>query len=72
MAHRFRLLELARLDRLLQAIWEDAVKGKAGAVERAIRIIDLQARIAGVYVAINVHNENLNALGEINVTITPD
>ena len=43
-----------RLERLLNAVWEKAINGTGSAIDRALRIIDLQARIAGVYVAINI------------------
>jgi len=43
-----------RLERLLNAVWEKAINGTGTAIDRALRIIDLQARIAGVYVAINI------------------
>ena len=53
-AEKYRLLEIVRLERLLNAVWEKAVSGTGTAIDRALRIIDLQARIAGVYVAIHI------------------
>lgn len=42
---------------LKNVVWEKAVSGTGTAIDRARRIIDLQARITGVYVAINRDNK---------------
>ena len=44
-----RLLEVARLDQLQAASWEDALAGDVGAVDRILRIITLRAKLLGLF-----------------------
>ena len=43
-----RALELHRLDRLQQALWEDAVSGDVRAVDAVLRIIDRRVKLLGL------------------------
>jgi hypothetical protein len=43
-----RELELARLDRLTQAIWPAAVSGDLKAVETSIKLMDMRAKLMGL------------------------
>jgi hypothetical protein len=43
-----RHVELARLDALLSACWQEAMQGKASAIRSALGIIDRRAKILGL------------------------
>lgn len=43
-----RALELYRLDRLQQALWEDAVSGDVGAIDAVLKIIDRRIKLLGL------------------------
>ncbi len=42
-------LELARLDRMLMAVWPDAVQGDLSSIDRALKIEDMRCRLLGLY-----------------------
>lgn len=41
-------LQLERLDKMLLAVWSDAIKGSYGAVDRVLRIEDQRAKLLGL------------------------
>lgn len=43
-----RRLELDRLDALHLAVWQQAMRGKLGAVDRVLRIMERRARLLGL------------------------
>lgn len=43
-----RELDLMRLDRILRAVWPDALKGNQGAVDRVLRIQERRAKLLGL------------------------
>jgi hypothetical protein len=47
-AAELRELELLRLDRMLQAIWDQVIRGNHGAVDRALRIGERRAKLLGL------------------------
>ena len=47
-AEQVRAMELARLDRLLLAVWGKAAAGDVAAVDRALRVMERRARIMGI------------------------
>jgi hypothetical protein len=47
-AAELRELELLRLDRMLQAIWEQVIRGSHGAVDRALRISESRRKLLGL------------------------
>jgi hypothetical protein len=42
-------LELQRLDRLLMGIWPEAITGDHQAIDRALKIEDMRAKLLGLY-----------------------
>lgn len=42
-------LELLRLDRLLMAVWADAIQGDHAAIASALKISDMRCRLLGLY-----------------------
>lgn len=48
-ADRWRTLELSRLEAVLAALWDRAVAGDLPAIDRLVRVIELQARLAGAF-----------------------
>ena len=44
----FRKLHLARLEALLQAVWDTAARGKLGAIDRALKVLDREAKLSGL------------------------
>jgi Homeodomain-like domain len=42
-------LELQRLDRLLMAVWPDAINGDVQAINGALKIEDMRCRLLGLY-----------------------
>jgi orotate phosphoribosyltransferase-like protein len=44
----YRNLELERLDRMMLAVWSDALKGHLGAVDRVLKISERRARLMGL------------------------
>lgn len=44
----WRTQELATLDRLQHALWPAAIKGKPGAIDRVLRIMERRARLLGL------------------------
>lgn len=47
-AAELRELEVLRLDRMLQAIWDQVIRGNHGAIDRALRIAERRARLLGL------------------------
>lgn len=47
-AEQLRLIELARLDRLQRAMWQDAMRGDARAADTALRIVDRRIKLMGL------------------------
>lgn len=47
-AHEVRQLELERLDAMLLGLWPNARKGKEGAIDRALRIMERRAKLLGL------------------------
>lgn len=47
-ADELRSLELSRLDALLMAVWPQATRGNLGAIDRALRIGERRAALAGL------------------------
>ena len=41
-------LESRRLERMLNAIWNDAIDGKSSAIDRALRIMERRAKLLGL------------------------
>lgn len=50
----WRAVEVARLDRLLVAVWPMAIKGNLGAVDRALRIAERRAKLLGLDASVDV------------------
>lgn len=48
-AEEYRALQDERLNRLLQGVWPRAVMGRGFAIDRALRIIDMQNKLYGLY-----------------------
>jgi hypothetical protein len=48
-AAQLRLVQDARMDALLRAVWEKATTGDLGAVHAAIKVEDFRARLWGTY-----------------------
>jgi hypothetical protein len=42
-------LELQRLDRMLMAVWPDAIKGDSASIDKALKIEDMRCRLLGLY-----------------------
>jgi DNA-binding Lrp family transcriptional regulator len=42
-------LELTRLDRLQMAVWPEAINGDAQAIDRVLKIMDMRAKLLGLY-----------------------
>lgn len=63
-AEALRNLEQERLDRLQAAVWQDALKGSYGAVDRVIRIMERRAKLLGLDAPTAITNE---VTGEITV-----
>lgn len=57
--HNYRTVELARLDALQNAVWEDAISGNMAAVDRVLRIIQARTRLLGL----EQHQSNQNGAG---------
>jgi hypothetical protein len=47
-AAELRKMELLRLDRMLQAIWDPVLKGNQGAIDRALKICERRAKLLGL------------------------
>jgi hypothetical protein len=47
-AAELRKMEVLRLDRMLQAIWDQVVKGNQGAIDRALRIGERRSKLLGL------------------------
>ena len=47
-AEEVRRIELARLDTMLKAIWQQVLHGKPEAIDRAIKIASLRAKLLGL------------------------
>lgn len=47
-AEQYRDLQLERLDKMLLAVWSDAIKGIYGAVDRVLKIEDRRSRLLGL------------------------
>ena len=45
----YRMLVMARLDRLLTSVWNDAIGGDGVAFDRALKVIQMQAKIIGAF-----------------------
>lgn len=57
----YRAIQNERLERLLLAVWQISLAGDLKAVDRALRILDQQARLLGL---------NVPAKSEVDVTVT--
>jgi hypothetical protein len=44
----WRGLQLARIERLIQAVWSDAVQGRYGAIDRVVLLLERQAKLLGL------------------------
>ena len=44
-----RLLELERLDRVLNVVWDEVLQGKLAAINAYLKITDLRAKLIGLY-----------------------
>jgi hypothetical protein len=42
-------LELTRLDRMLMAVWADAIQGDPPSIDKALKIEDMRCRLLGLY-----------------------
>lgn len=71
-----RTLWKARLDQLLSANWENAVKGVPAALEAVFRILEKEQRLFGldaaVKIDVQVARELANALSVLEKGLTPD
>lgn len=47
-AEELRTLELERVDRLMRAIWPQAIKGDVDAIDRVLKIMSRRARLLGL------------------------
>ena len=47
-ADELRKLEVARLDRMLWALWKQVIKGDGGAIDRVLRIMERRAKLLGI------------------------
>lgn len=47
-ADELRKQEVARLDKLQQACWQDAIHGDLAAIDRALKVIDRRAKMLGL------------------------
>jgi hypothetical protein len=48
-AQQVLALELTRLDRMLMAVWPDAIQGDLPSIDKALKIMDMRARLLGLY-----------------------
>ena len=48
-AEELRQLEEERLDRMQAGIWSTAIQGHLGSIDRVLKIMDLRARLLGLY-----------------------
>lgn len=46
--HNYRTVELARLDALQNAVWDDAISGNMAAIDRVLKIIAARCRLLGL------------------------
>jgi hypothetical protein len=60
-AASLRVVEAERLDRLLLAVWKDALAGDLKAMDRALRILDQRARLLGL---------NLPVKAEVDMSVS--
>jgi hypothetical protein len=44
----WRGLQLARIERLIQSVWSDAIRGRYGAVDRVVSLMRRQAELLGL------------------------
>lgn len=71
-ADRYLSLQLRRLDTLLNALWERAVKGDPAAITSVLAIIDRQSRLLGLQqVDVSVTTVPQLSIIEINKTYVP-
>jgi orotate phosphoribosyltransferase-like protein len=56
----YRNLELERLDRMMLAVWSDAIKGHLGAVDRVLKISERRARLMGLDAPVKQELSGLN------------
>lgn len=47
-AEELRSLQYSRLERLLQAVWNSAIEGNHPAIDRALRILEREAKLLGL------------------------
>ncbi|MCY4108841.1 MAG: hypothetical protein OXG11_07425 [Chloroflexi bacterium] len=50
-ADEYRKLHVARLEALLNSIWNAAREGKLGAIDRALKVLERQAKLLGLDVS---------------------
>lgn len=58
-----RQMKLFELDQLKRAVWAKALRGDLGAVREAVRIIQLQSRIAGAEMPVKVERHTTVEVG---------
>jgi orotate phosphoribosyltransferase-like protein len=58
----YRNLELERLDRMMLAVWSDAIKGHLGAVDRVLKISERRARLMGLDAPVKQEVEHSGAV----------
>ena len=47
-AHEIRMLHAARLETLLESVWDAARQGELRAIDRVLRVLDRQAKLLGL------------------------
>jgi hypothetical protein len=72
-AEQYRDLQLERLDKMLLAVWSDAIKGSYGAVDRVLKIEYQRAKLLGLdaptQVSITWQTELLQLIESGDVTL---
>ena len=66
-ADQVRILEAARLDRLLLGVWTQAAKGNQGAIDRAIKIMERRAKLLGLDAP---SKQQIEAVGDTVIKMT--
>lgn len=57
-----RALDILRLDRMIMAVWPDACGGLPAAIDRAVKLIDMRAKLIGEYAPVQVEQVTLDAV----------
>lgn len=58
-AAKYRHVEVMRLDRLIMAVWPNAVKGNMQAIDRCLKIMERRAKMLGLDAPIGIRLEEL-------------